>query len=528
MAHALDEVGCVADDELVCRLERLVKADRALSAKLLVHLGEVCERKLYLGLGYGSMFVYCRSGLGMSEAEAYLRLQAAKVGRRFPLVLERLGAGGLHLSAIKLLAPHLTEVNHAQLIDRVHGMTKREVEVLVAQLAPKPDVPARLRKLRAPRSPVEELLLAPQAAPAAAVSASTLALHSADATASHVAPAAPSPTPAMQSAQVTAARAVAAASSTFALESPHLVGAPPPVAAASTTFALQSPRTRASTAPLSPGRFKLELTLGQVAYDKLEQLRELLRHQNPSGDLTFIVERALGELLERTMKRRFAQTRTSKRQTSREQARSTPSVEREDTDFSPDVERKVVRVSPYGVSKSTRPIANAEGDTPPGPNSDSGRNRPGADAESDCTRPGHTAESDSNRAGTDAESESTRCETDADSKSTGPGTAIEREAGSRRSRYIPRAVVREVYARDAGQCTFVSSEGRRCAARGFLEVHHHSTSFARGGAATADNLRLTCREHNFFFAEQELGRQFMQQKLREAVDERTGLECAQV
>ena len=59
----------------------------------------------------------------MSEAEAYLRIQAAKVGRRFPLVLERLGAGAVHLTAIKLLAPHLTEDNHAQLLDRVQGMT---------------------------------------------------------------------------------------------------------------------------------------------------------------------------------------------------------------------------------------------------------------------------------------------------------------------------------------------------------------------------------------------------------------------
>ena len=31
-----------------------------------------------------------------------------------------------------------------------------------------------------------------------------------------------------------------------------------------------------------------------------------------------------------------------------------------------------------------------------------------------------------------------------------------------RSRYIPRAVVRAVHQRDAGRCTFVSPDGRRC------------------------------------------------------------------
>jgi hypothetical protein len=98
-------------------LKRLVQADRALSAKLLVHIGELDQRRLFLERGYSSTFDYCRSGLGMSEAEAYLRILAARVGRRFPLVVARLAAGGVHLTAIKLLSPHLTEDNDVQLLD---------------------------------------------------------------------------------------------------------------------------------------------------------------------------------------------------------------------------------------------------------------------------------------------------------------------------------------------------------------------------------------------------------------------------
>jgi serine/threonine protein kinase HipA of HipAB toxin-antitoxin module len=92
MASVLDVVG-MENDALLSEVERLVKADRELGATLLVHLGEVDARKLYLARGYTSMFVYCRSALGMSEAEAYLRMRAADVGRRFPLVLERFGSG---------------------------------------------------------------------------------------------------------------------------------------------------------------------------------------------------------------------------------------------------------------------------------------------------------------------------------------------------------------------------------------------------------------------------------------------------
>jgi hypothetical protein len=91
----------------------------------------------------------------------------------------------------------------------------------------------------------------------------------------------------------------------------------------------------------------------------------------------------------------------------------------------------------------------------------------------------------------------------------------EHPASSLASRYVPRKVLREVYARDAGQCTFVSPEGRRCSAREFLEVHHHEP-FARGGAATVDNLRLSCRAHNQFLAELDYGRSYMRQKISEA------------
>jgi hypothetical protein len=90
-----------------------------------------------------------------------------------------------------------------------------------------------------------------------------------------------------------------------------------------------------------------------------------------------------------------------------------------------------------------------------------------------------------------------------------------------RSRYVPRDVLREVYARDAGRCSYVSADGRRCSARGFLEVHHH-VAFARGGRETVDNLRLACRAHNFWLAERELGKVFIQGKLKQAARANVG------
>jgi hypothetical protein len=101
-------------------------------------------------------FEYGVEELHMSESEAYLRIHAARLGRRFPLVVELLAQGSLHLTAIKLLGPQLTDDNHVQLLERARGKSKRGIEQLLAEIAPRPDVPNRMRKLpelSASRSP---------------------------------------------------------------------------------------------------------------------------------------------------------------------------------------------------------------------------------------------------------------------------------------------------------------------------------------------------------------------------------------
>jgi hypothetical protein len=193
----------------------------------------------------------------------------------------------------------------------------------------------------------------------------------------------------------------------------------------------------------------LKLTLGREAHDALEQLVELLRHQNPSGDVKCIVERALCELLKREMKRRFGHTDAAETRGTRE---------------------------PADAAK---------------PRSDAKAESPVVDASKGLTR-------------------------EAKVESQNVKAKAKRDKGSSKSRYIPRKIRREVHARDNGQCTFVSADGLRCTERGFLEVHHHNTTFARGGAATADNLRIMCRVHNMYLAQQDYGRAFMQNKLDEA------------
>ena len=99
----------LSDHTLLRDLASLIARERATTAELLAHIAEVDARQLYLPAAYPSMFAYCVGELRLSEDAAFKRIKAARAARRFPAIFEALAAGRLHLSAVVLLAPHLTE-----------------------------------------------------------------------------------------------------------------------------------------------------------------------------------------------------------------------------------------------------------------------------------------------------------------------------------------------------------------------------------------------------------------------------------
>ena len=68
------------------------------------------------------------------------------------------------------------------------------------------------------------------------------------------------------------------------------------------------------------------------------------------------------------------------------------------------------------------------------------------------------------------------------------------------TRYVEAGVRRAVWARDGGQCAYVSTDGRRCEARAFLQFHHLKP-YEVGGPATVENIALRCRAHNQYEAD---------------------------
>jgi hypothetical protein len=141
----------LSDSQLVSEAKRLAVDEHEATVRLVSLLAVLDERRCYLAEGYGSTFSFCVRALGLSEYAAFHRIKAARTVRRFAVVLERLSSGALTLEAVRLLAPHLTVENHVRLLDAAAGKSKRRIEKMLAVLFPRPDVPARVRKLPVPR-----------------------------------------------------------------------------------------------------------------------------------------------------------------------------------------------------------------------------------------------------------------------------------------------------------------------------------------------------------------------------------------
>lgn len=235
----------LSDEQLIAEVRRLAGCDTQATARLIAALAELDARRLYLGQGCSSMFTYCTQVLHLAEHAAYNRIEAARVARRFPVILTLLADGCVHLSAVRLLAPHLTEENHVEVLREATHKSKREVEQIVARLQPEPDVVPSVRKLPPPRR---------------------------------------SP-PVIQA------------------TSPE----PQPIAIATTATALSRP-PRAEVAPLAPERYKVQFTVGRQTHEKLRRVQDLLRHRVPNGDLATIFDRALTLLLEDLERTKMAAT----------------------------------------------------------------------------------------------------------------------------------------------------------------------------------------------------------------------------
>ena len=251
------------NDVLLRNLASHLSQDCTNTATVLADLGEVDFRKLYVPASYPSMFMYCVHEHHMSEDVAYKRIQAARAAREFPALFPALAEGKLHLTAVVLLAPNLSPANADELIAAATHKTKAQIELLLAERFPKPDLPTLVRAIAPPAS---EALAARPVDPSIASNAPTCM---------------------------------------------ELVPEPVVPSTGQNTMTCMAPLAtppamRPRVTPSSPGRFTLQLTMGQVTHHLLREAQELLGHVIPSGDVEAVLQRALRKMVEGLKKQKFA------------------------------------------------------------------------------------------------------------------------------------------------------------------------------------------------------------------------------
>jgi hypothetical protein len=225
----------LSDARLLEATAELVRQRDTQTALIVAHLALIARRQSYRPLGYSSLYRYCIHELHMSEHSAYKHGWAVRFARRFPAVLESLAEGRVHLAGVCELAPHMTTANAAELLAAATHRTRREIQEMLARRFPKQDLPTRVMLLLGAPSPSEA------AAPALSES---------------------------EAQDVTLMSRKLAPGQVLGNDNTPVVVGPPPVGAPAT------PRI----APTSPGRYAVQLTLGQRAHDLLRRAQELLAH----------------------------------------------------------------------------------------------------------------------------------------------------------------------------------------------------------------------------------------------------------
>jgi hypothetical protein len=112
-------------------------------ADFLVALADFDRRRLWIDLGYTSLFHFLHRDLRLSAGAASQRKSAAELLCRVPEAAEPLRDGRLYLSSIIEVARVVTPENQAEVLPRFFGLSAREAREVTAALCPVEQPPRR-------------------------------------------------------------------------------------------------------------------------------------------------------------------------------------------------------------------------------------------------------------------------------------------------------------------------------------------------------------------------------------------------
>jgi hypothetical protein len=125
--------------ELLVKVKNLVKLEQRTTAEILQSLCLVEKDKLYIDLGYSSLFRYLCEELGHSEGEATRRINACRMMKEFPQIVEKVSAGKLNLTNLSRAAQtfkqsKLNNEEKSKVLEKIESKSTREAEKILFEM----------------------------------------------------------------------------------------------------------------------------------------------------------------------------------------------------------------------------------------------------------------------------------------------------------------------------------------------------------------------------------------------------------
>src|SRR5262245_44639793 len=124
--------------DLLNRLRQSLGSERTALADFLLALADLDRHRLYVELGWSSAWDFCCRALGLSETATHYRLAAARQIQKQPELVDQIRSARLCITTLAKLSRVITDENRAALVAEAAGKPTRQVEQMVARLAPKP------------------------------------------------------------------------------------------------------------------------------------------------------------------------------------------------------------------------------------------------------------------------------------------------------------------------------------------------------------------------------------------------------
>lgn len=144
----------ISDSELLKQMSALVQSERKLTAEIIEFIKEIDRRKLYISLGFTSLFDYMTRHLGYTPGSAQRRIDSARLLRDVPELKAQIQTGELNLSQLSAVARAVREKQKTASVsledkrELIHAIQSQDLLTSEQTIAQMLDLPVKEKEIK--------------------------------------------------------------------------------------------------------------------------------------------------------------------------------------------------------------------------------------------------------------------------------------------------------------------------------------------------------------------------------------------